>query len=53
MPRTVEILDGRIVADTGPAVGTDPRPRPLASVAQPPTHAAQAASSETVGQEQP
>ena len=34
MPRTVEILDGRIVADTGPAVGTDPRLRPLA---QPPS----------------
>ena len=30
MPRKVEILDGHIVADTGPAVGTDPRLRPLA-----------------------
>jgi putative ABC transport system ATP-binding protein len=49
MPRTVEILDGRIVADTGPAVGTDPRP--LASLAQPPTHAAQAASRGTVSKE--
>ena len=41
MPRKVEILDGHIVADTGPAAGTDPRLRPLA---QPPTHAPQTAS---------
>jgi putative ABC transport system ATP-binding protein len=30
MPRKVEILDGRIVADTGPAAATDPRLSPLA-----------------------
>jgi predicted ABC-type transport system involved in lysophospholipase L1 biosynthesis ATPase subunit len=35
MPRNVEILDGHIVADTGPTAGVDPRLRPLA---QPPTH---------------
>jgi putative ABC transport system ATP-binding protein len=35
MPRTVEILDGRIVADTGPAVGTDPAPS-LPSLSLPP-----------------
>jgi putative ABC transport system ATP-binding protein len=28
MARKVEILDGHIVADTGPAPGADPRPRP-------------------------
>jgi putative ABC transport system ATP-binding protein len=33
MPRKVEILDGHIVANSGPAVGADPRLRPLA---QPP-----------------
>jgi putative ABC transport system ATP-binding protein len=33
MPRKVEILDGRIVADTGPAAGAD---RPLPRLAQPP-----------------
>ena len=38
MPRKVEILDGRIVADTGPAAGTDPQLRPLA---QPSTDAPQ------------
>jgi putative ABC transport system ATP-binding protein len=36
MPRKVEILDGHIVVDTGPAATTDPRLRPLA---KPPTHA--------------
>ena len=41
MPRTVEILDGRIVADSGPAAGTDPHLRPLA---QPPTDASQTPS---------
>jgi putative ABC transport system ATP-binding protein len=41
MPRRVEILDGRIVADTGPAAGTDPRLRPLAG---PPTRARQTES---------
>ena len=44
MPRTVEILDGHIVADTGPAVGPDPAPS-LPS-RQPPTRAAQAASAQ-------
>ncbi len=38
-PRTVEILDGRIVADTGRAAGTDP------------THAAQTASGTPAGEE--
>ena len=37
MPRKVEILDGHIVADTGPAAGTDPRLRPLAQPAHPRT----------------
>ena len=41
MPRKVEILDGRIVADTGPAAGADSRIRPLA---KPPAHARPAAS---------
>jgi putative ABC transport system ATP-binding protein len=36
MPRRVEILDGRIVADTGPTVGTELRLHPLAP--PPPTH---------------
>jgi putative ABC transport system ATP-binding protein len=48
MPRKVEIIDGHIVADTGPAVGTDPRLRPLAG---PPTHAPQTASGTPVGEE--
>ncbi len=48
MPRKVEILDGHIVADTGPAAGTDPRLRPLA---QPPTHAPQTASGAPVSEE--
>jgi putative ABC transport system ATP-binding protein len=41
MARKVEILDGRIVADTGPAAGTDAGRHPLAG---PPTHAPQTAS---------
>jgi putative ABC transport system ATP-binding protein len=41
MPRRVEILDGRIVADTGPTAGTDLRRRPLAN---PPTPARQTAA---------
>jgi putative ABC transport system ATP-binding protein len=41
MRRKVEILDGQIVADTGPAAGTDPR---LGPRAQPPTHEPQTAS---------
>jgi putative ABC transport system ATP-binding protein len=30
MPRRIEILDGHIVADTGPALGSDPHLRPPA-----------------------
>jgi putative ABC transport system ATP-binding protein len=41
MRRKVEIVDGRIVADTGPAAGPDPRLRHLAG---PPTQAPQTAS---------
>ncbi len=48
MRRKVEILDGRIVADTGPADGTDPRLRPCA---QPLTHAAQTASGSPASEE--
>jgi len=48
MPRKVEIIDGRIVADTGPAAGTDPRLRPLA---EPPTHARQTAFGAPVSEE--
>jgi putative ABC transport system ATP-binding protein len=48
MPRTVEILDGQIVADTGPAVSTDPRLRPLA---QPSSHEPQTASGAPVREE--
>ena len=42
MRRKVEILDGQIVADTGPAAGTDPRLRPRAR--RPTHHAPQTAS---------
>jgi putative ABC transport system ATP-binding protein len=48
MPRKVEILDGQIVADTGPAVGTDPGLRPLA---QPSRHEPQTASGAPVSEE--
>jgi putative ABC transport system ATP-binding protein len=48
MPRKIEILDGRIVADTGPAAGADPRVR---HVAEPPTHARQTASGAPVSEE--
>jgi putative ABC transport system ATP-binding protein len=48
MPRKVEILDGRIVADTGLAADTDPRLSPLV---EPPTHARQTASGTTAGEE--
>jgi hypothetical protein len=48
MPRKVEILDGHIVADTGPAAGTDPRLRP---VAQPAIHAPQTASGAPISEE--
>jgi putative ABC transport system ATP-binding protein len=51
MSRKVEILDGRIVADTGPAAGTDPGLRPLAPLDQPPTHEPQAASGAPVSEE--
>jgi putative ABC transport system ATP-binding protein len=48
MPRKVEILDGRIAADTGPTAGTDPRLRLLA---QPPTRAPRTASGAPVIEE--
>jgi len=48
MARKVEILDGQIVADTGPVAGTDPRLRP---VGKPPNHAPQSASGAPVGEE--
>jgi putative ABC transport system ATP-binding protein len=51
MSRKVEILDGQIVADTGPAVGTDPRLRRLAPLAQPPTSQPQTASGAPVSEE--
>jgi putative ABC transport system ATP-binding protein len=51
MRRKVEILDGQIVADTGPAVGTDPRLRPLAPLAQPPTPQPHTASGAPVSEE--
>jgi len=50
MPRKVEILDGRIVADTGSAVGNDPRLRPLAGRRT--QHAPHTASG-TPGREEP
>jgi putative ABC transport system ATP-binding protein len=40
MPRKVEILDGRIVADTGPTAGIDPRLRRLARPATTEPHTA-------------
>jgi hypothetical protein len=48
MPRRVEILDGRIVANTGSPVGADHRLRPHA---QPPTHAPRPASGRSVTEE--
>jgi len=48
MPRRVELIDGRIVADTGPAAGARPRLGPLAG---PPAHARQTASGAPVGEE--
>jgi putative ABC transport system ATP-binding protein len=39
MPRKIEILDGQIVGDTGPATRPQPHPRPLASRDPPPTPA--------------
>jgi putative ABC transport system ATP-binding protein len=53
MSRKVEILDGQIIADTGPAAGTGPRLRPLAPFGQPPTHAPQAASGSPASEEPP
>ncbi|HEV7585280.1 MAG TPA: ABC transporter ATP-binding protein [Solirubrobacteraceae bacterium] len=44
MPRKVEILDGQIVADTGPAAGTDHSPPPLAPLGRPPANEPQATS---------
>jgi putative ABC transport system ATP-binding protein len=44
MPRKVEILDGRIVTDTAPAAGTDPRRRRPAPGAQSAARPEQAAS---------
>jgi putative ABC transport system ATP-binding protein len=49
MSRKVEILDGRIVADTGPAAGTDPRRRPLAK----PSIRARQTASGAAGREEP
>jgi putative ABC transport system ATP-binding protein len=49
LPRRVEILDGHIVADTGPAADTDPRP--LALLLQPPSHAPQTAVGAPVSEE--
>jgi len=47
MPRKVEILDGHIVADTGPAAGTDARVQPLTQpVPHPPQTVPGAAVSE-------
>ncbi len=50
MPRTVEILDGYVVVDTGLAAGTDPR-FPRTRLPQAPTHAPQTASDALVGEE--
>jgi putative ABC transport system ATP-binding protein len=52
MSRKVEILDGQIVADTGPAARTDPRLHPLALIGQPPTAQPQTESG-TPGREEP
>jgi putative ABC transport system ATP-binding protein len=48
MPRKVEIIDGRIVADTGPSTGADSRLRPLART---PAHAHQTACAAPVSEE--
>ncbi len=48
MPRRIEILDGHIVADTGPAAGIDAR---LSSLAQSPSHKPQTASGAAVSEE--
>jgi putative ABC transport system ATP-binding protein len=51
MPRKVEIIDGQIVADTGPTAGSDPRPRRLAALAQPRTARPHPASGSPVCEE--
>jgi len=48
MTRRVEILDGHIVADTGPAAGTHSHTRPLA---RPVSHLPRAAPGSSVGEE--
>jgi putative ABC transport system ATP-binding protein len=53
LPRTVGILDGRIVTDTGPVADTGSLLRPLAVVEEAPTPAAQAGTGAPVHQEQP
>jgi putative ABC transport system ATP-binding protein len=53
MPRKVEILDGLILADTGPVVGADRRLRPPASLAPPSTRTPQSASGASVDEEPP
>jgi putative ABC transport system ATP-binding protein len=52
MSRKVEILDGQIVADTGPATGTDHRLRPRAPLGQAPIPPPQTGSG-TPGREEP
>jgi len=47
-PRRIEILDGHIVADSGPAVGTETRRRALAGQ---PIHKPQTASGAPVSEE--
>jgi putative ABC transport system ATP-binding protein len=51
MPRKVEIIDGRIVADTGPTASTDPRLRRLAPLGQPPTRQPQSGTGSPVGEQ--
>ena len=51
MARKVEILDGQIVADTGPGPGPDPRLRRLAPLLQSPTQQAQTPSGLPAGEE--
>jgi len=48
MARKVEVIDGQIVADTGPAAATEPRLRPLA---EPPTRARPTASGALVSED--
>jgi putative ABC transport system ATP-binding protein len=48
MPRELTIIDGRIVADTGPAVGADPR---LRTVAEPPVEAGETWLDAPIGNE--